>query len=58
MHRIAAPTIASEARLAKAPAQADGGGGGGSSSSSSIARPVVMGFRDAFAKQKRAGFGE
>ncbi len=47
MDRISAPTIASEMRSGKSAAQADAGGGGSS-------RPIILGFRDAFALQKRA----
>jgi hypothetical protein len=48
MDRISAPTIASEMRACKSPVQADAGDSAGS-------RPVVLGFRDAYAVQKRSG---
>jgi hypothetical protein len=48
MDRIAAPTIASEMRAGKSPPQADAGAAVGGS------RPVILGFRDAYAMQTRS----
>ena len=48
MDRIAAPTVASEMRAGKSPPQADAGAAVGGS------RPVILGFRDAYATQTRS----